>query len=129
MMPILFLMQCHKKFSVIQNTRALASPLGNGGISSFSLRTVRQASNSSQWIDTSDSLNSFNVLREALMVRILKTKRLLGRLWIYGFNRQINLWQKDDMVACRGLIVEGRVELDQTHDPGSIELQTKNVRS
>ena len=32
------------------------------------------------------------------------------------------------MVTGRGLIVNGRVELDQTHDPRSIELQTKNVR-
>src|SRR4051812_10226911 len=118
MMLILFLMQCHNNFSVIQNTRELARPLGNGAISSFSLCTVSQASNSRQWIDTCNSLNSFNVLHEALMVSILKTKRLLGRLWVYGFNKQIKFWQKDDMIACRGLIVEGRVELDQTHDPG-----------
>ena len=32
------------------------------------------------------------------------------------------------MITSRGLIVNGRVELDQTHNPSSIEFHTKNVR-
>src|SRR3954469_25873095 len=84
MMLILFLMKGNQKLSVIEDARALLRPLGNCALSSFSLRTVRQASNPSQWIDASDSLNSFNVLHEALVISILKTKGLLGRLWVYG---------------------------------------------
>src|SRR4051812_45223098 len=90
---------------------------------------MRHASNPSRRVDSSDSMNSFNILSEALMVSILKTKRLLCSLWVYGFNRQINIWHKYDMIACRGLIVEGRVKLNHSHDPGSIELQTQDVRS
>ena len=35
MMLILFLMKGHKKFSVIENTRTLPRPLGNGAFSGF----------------------------------------------------------------------------------------------
>src|SRR3954467_14055537 len=82
MMLILFLMKGNQKLSVIENAGALLRPLGNCAFSSFSLRAVRQASDPSQWIDTSNSLNSFIVLGEALMVSILKTKRLLCSLWV-----------------------------------------------
>ena len=43
-MFILFLMKGHKKFSVIENARTLARPLGNGAFSGVSGRSVRQTS-------------------------------------------------------------------------------------
>src|SRR3954465_5313068 len=122
MMLIMFLMKSNQKLSVIENAGALLRPLGNCALSGFCLRTMRHASNPSQRVDSSNSLNSFIILSEALTVSILKTKRLLRSFWIYGFNRQINIWHKYDMIACRGLIVEGRVKLNQSHDPRSIEL-------
>ncbi len=65
---------------------------------------MRCTCSTSQRINTSDCFNSFNVLRETLMLRILKTKRLLGRLRINGFNGHIHIRQKDPMIASRGLI-------------------------
>ena len=85
-MFILFLMKGHKKFSIIENARMLPRPLGNGAFSGFSRCLMRQASISSQWIDSCSCLNTFNGLSEALVLGILKTKRLLGRVRIYGFN-------------------------------------------
>ena len=104
MMPILFLMKSHQNLSVIENTRSLLGSLGNSAFSGFSEGTMRCTCSTSQRIDTSDFFNSFNVLRETLMLRILKTKRLLGRLWINGFNGHIHVRQKDPMIASRGLI-------------------------
>ena len=104
MMPILFLMKGNQKLSVIENTRSLLGPLGNGAFSGFSEGTMRCTCSTSQRINTGDYFNSFNVLRETLMLSILKTKRLLGRLWIDGFNGHINIRQKDPMIASRGLI-------------------------
>ena len=86
MMPILFLMKGNQKLSVIENTGSLLGPLGNGAFSGFSEGTMRCTCSTSQRINTSDCLNSFNVLRVALILSILKTKRLLGRLWIDGLN-------------------------------------------
>ena len=86
MMPILFLMKGNQKLSVIENTGSLLGPLGNGAVSGFSEGTVRCMCSASQRINMRDCLNSFNVLREALILSILKTKRLLGRLWIDGLN-------------------------------------------
>ena len=63
-MLVLFLMQCHKKFSVIENTRSLLRPLGNGAFSGFSL-AARGTCVASQGINTRDCLNSFNGLGEA----------------------------------------------------------------
>ena len=80
MMPILFLMKSNQKLSVIESTRSLLGPLGNGAFSGFSEGTMRCTCSASQRINTSDCFNSFNVLRETLMLHILKTKRLLGRL-------------------------------------------------
>ena len=88
----MFLMKVQKKFSVIENVRALLRPLGNGAFSSFSLCTMRQTSVPSHWIDSSYCLDSFYGLSEALVLDILKTKRLLGRVRVYGFNSHINLW-------------------------------------
>ena len=65
---------------------------------------MRCTCSSSQRINTGDCFNSFNVLRETLMLRILKTKRLLGRLRINGFNGHIHIRQKDPMIASRWLI-------------------------
>ena len=104
MMLILFLMKSHKKLSVIENTRMLPRPLRNGAFSGFSEGTMRCTCSASQRINTSDCFNSFNVLRETLMLGILKTKRLLGRLWINGFNGHIHVRQKDPMIASRWLI-------------------------
>ena len=104
MMPILFLMKGNQKLSVIENTRSLLGPLGNSAFSGFSKGTMRCTCSSSQRINTSDCFNYFNVLRETLMLCILKTKRLLGRLCIDGFNGHINVRQKDPMIASRGLI-------------------------
>ena len=104
LMPILFLMKSNQKFSVIENTRSLLGPLGNSAFSGFSEGTMRCACSASQRINMSDCFNSFNVLRETLMLRILKTKRLLGRLWIEGFNGHIHVRHKDPMIASRGLI-------------------------
>ena len=104
MMLILFLMKGHKKFSVIENARTLPRPLCNGAFSGFSEGTMRCTCSTNQRINTSDCFNSFNVLRETLMLRILKSKRLLGRLRINGFNGHIHIRQKDPMIASRGLI-------------------------
>ena len=104
MMPILFLMKSHQKLSVIENTSALLGSLGNGAISGFSESRMRCMCSASQRINTSDCFNSFNVLRKTLMLRILKTKRFLGRLRINGFNRHIDIRQKDPMIASRWLI-------------------------
>ena len=104
MMPILFLMKSHQKLSVIENTSALLGSLGNGAIGGFSKGRMWCTCSSSQRIYTSDCFNSFNVLRETLMLRILKTKRLLGRLRINGFNGHIHIRQKDSMIASRWLI-------------------------
>ena len=104
MMLILFLMKGNQKLSVIENTRLLLGPLGNGAFSGFSEGTMRCTCSTSQRIDTSDCFNSFNVLRETLMLNILKTKRLLGRLWIEGLNGHIHVRHKDLMIASRGLI-------------------------
>ena len=90
MMLILFLMQSHKKFSVIEDPRALLWPLSNCALSSFSWRTMRQTSISSHQIDTRDSLDSFHRLSEALMFSILKTKRLLGRFRVYMASTDIS---------------------------------------
>ena len=104
MMPILILMKSHKKLSVIENTRSLLGPLGNSAFSGFSKGMMRCTCSTSQRINTSDCFNSFNVLSETLMLRILKTKRFLGRLWINGFNGHIHIRQKDLMIASRWLI-------------------------
>ena len=85
-MLILYLMKGHKKFSAIENARTLPRPLCNGAFSGFSRCPMRQTSVSSQWIDSCCCLNTFNGLSEALVISILKTKRLLGRLRLYGFN-------------------------------------------
>ena len=61
------------------------------------------------------------------MIDIVKINWLLGRLRVYGFDRQINLWQEYEMIARRRLIVDSRVKLDKTHYPWSIELQTEDV--
>ena len=81
----------------------------------------------SQGINARDCLNSFNGLGEALMIDIVKINWLLCRLWVNGFDRQINLWQEYKVIARRRLIVDSRVKLDKSHYPWSIELQTKNV--
>ena len=65
---------------------------------------MRCTGSTNQRINTSDCFNSFNVLRETLMLHILKTKRLLGRLRINGFNRHIHIRQKDPMIVRRWLI-------------------------
>ena len=74
------------KFSIIENARMLPRPLGNGAFSGFSRCSMRQTSISSQWIDSCGCLNTFSGLSEALVLGILKTKRLLGRVRVYGFN-------------------------------------------
>ena len=79
-MFILFLMKGHKKFSVIENARTLARPLGNGALSGFSGRSVRQTSVTSKWIDSCCCLNTFNRLSEALVIGIVNTNWLFGRL-------------------------------------------------
>ena len=104
MMPILFLMKSNQKLSVIENTRSLLGPLGNSAFNGFSEGTMRCTCSTSQRINMSDCFNSLNVLSETLMLSILKTKRLLGRLWIDGLNGHINVRQKDPMIASRGLI-------------------------
>ena len=104
MMPILFLMKSNQKLSVIENTRSLLGPLGNSAFSGFSEGTMRCTCSTSQRINTSDCFNSFNVLSETLMLRILKTKRFLGRLRINAFNGHIHIRQKDPMIASRWLI-------------------------
>ena len=104
MMPIMFLMKSHQKLSVIKNTSALLGSLGNYAIGGFSKGRMWCTCGSSQRINTSDRFNSFNVLRETLMLRILKTKRLLGRFRINGFNGHIHIRQKDPMIASRWLI-------------------------
>ena len=104
MMPIMFLMKSHQKLSVVENTRSLLGSLGNCAFDGFSKGTMRCTCSSSQRINTGDCFTSFNVLRETLMLSILKTKRLLGRLWIDGLNGHINVRQKDPMIASRGLI-------------------------
>ena len=104
MMPILLLMQANEKLSVIENTRSLLGSVGNSAYSGFSKGTMRCTCSTSQRINTSDCFNSFNVLSETLMLRILKTKRFLGRLWINGFNEHIHIRQKDPMIASRWLI-------------------------
>ena len=104
MMPIMFLMKGNQKLSVIENTRSLRGPLGNRAFSGFSEGMMRCTCSTSQRINTSDYFNSFNVLRETLMLSILKTKRFLGRLWINGFNGHIHIRQKDPMIASRWLI-------------------------
>ena len=86
MMLILFLMKGHKKFSVIKNLRTLLRPLCNGAFSGLSGCSMRQTSVSSQRIDSCRCLNTFNRLSEALVLRILKTKRPLGRVRVYSFN-------------------------------------------
>ena len=129
MMPILLLMQANEKLSVIENMRSLSRPLSNCAVSGFGLGTVRCMCSTSQRIDSSGSQHTFNGLTEALTINVMKIKWLLVRLWIDGFNRHIDIWQENNVVACRWLIVESSVKLDQTHDPWSIELQAKNVRS
>ena len=104
MMPILFLMKSNQKLSVIENTRSLLGSLGNSAFSGFSKGTMRCTCSTSQRINTIDCFNSFNVLSETLMLRVLKTKRFLGRLWINGFNGHIHIRQKDPMIASRWLI-------------------------
>ena len=104
MMLILFLMKGNQKFLVIENTRSLLGPLGNGAFSCFSEGTMRCTGSTNQRINTRDCWDSFNVLSEALIISILKTKGLLGRLWIDGFNGHINVRQKDPMIAIRWLI-------------------------
>ena len=80
MMPILFLMKSHQKLSVVENTSALLGSWSSGTVSGFSGSRVWCTCSASQRIHTSDCFNSFNVLRETLMLRILKTKRFLVRL-------------------------------------------------
>ena len=104
MMSILFLMKSHQKLSVIENTRSLLGSLGNGAFGGFSEGMMRCTCSSSQRINTGDGFNSFNVLRETLMLRILKTKRLLGRLRINGSNGHLHIRQKDPMIASRWLL-------------------------
>ena len=106
---------------VVENTRSLPRPLGNGAFSGFSLG-ARGTCVASQGINTRDCLNSFNGLGEALTINIVKINWILCRLWVNSFNRQINLWQEYKMITRRRLIVEGRVKLDKTHYPWSIEL-------
>ena len=125
-MFVLFLMQHDEKLSVIKDTRSSLRPLRNGATSAVSL-SVRGTCVASKRINTRNCWNSFNRLGEALVINIVKISGILSRLWVNSFNRQINLWQEYKMIACRRLIVEGRVKLDKVHDPWSIELQTKNV--
>ena len=68
-----------------------------------------------------------NGLGESLTIDIVKINWLLCRLWVNGFNRQINLWQEYEMIACRRLIVDCKVKLYKAHYPWSIEFQTKDV--
>ena len=91
MMLILFLMQGDEKPSVIENTRSLPRPLRNSAFSGFRMGTVWCTCIFSQRINMSGSMNSFNMLRETLTIDIVKINWLLGRLWVYGFDEQINL--------------------------------------
>ena len=116
MVLVVFLMQGYKKLLVIEHTRSLPRPWSNSAFGGFSTCTRSIAS---QRIDTRSSLNTFNMPRETLTIDIVKINCLLGRLWVYGFNGHINLWQEYEMVACRGLIVNSRVKLDQTHYHGA----------
>ena len=125
MMPILFLMKSNQKLSVIKNTRSLLGLLGNSALSGFCKSTMRCTSVTSQRIDSSSSKNSFNGLREALVIGVVKIYWLLGRFRVDGFDRHINPWQEDEMIAHRGLIVDRRVKLDEAHYPWSIKFQTK----
>ena len=85
-MLLLFLMKGDEKLSVIEDTRSLSRPLRNCALSGFSIGTMRTMCIASQRINTSDCLDSFNGLCEALVISIVKINRLLGRLWVYGFN-------------------------------------------
>ena len=69
MMLVLFLMQGHKKLSVIEHTGSLARPWRNGAFCGFSTCT---ASVAGQWINTRSNLNTFNMLRETLTICIVK---------------------------------------------------------
>ena len=51
-------------------------------------------------------MNSFNWLREALMITIVKIYWLLGMLRVDGFNIKINFRKENQMVTCRRLIVD-----------------------
>ena len=51
------------------------------------------------------------------MIDIVKINWLLCRLWVNGFDRQINLWQEYKVIARRWLIVDSRVKLDEAHYP------------
>ena len=104
-MFVLFLMQRDEKLSVIENTRSSLRPLRNGATSDISLST-RGTCVSSQRINTSDCLDSFNGLGEALVISIVKINGILSRLWVNGFNLKINLGQEYKMIARRRLIVE-----------------------
>ena len=73
--------------------------------------------------------NSVNGMSEALVIGVVKINWLLGRLWVYGFDRHINLWQEYQMVARRRLIDDSRVKLDEAHNTWSIKLQTKEIRA
>ena len=64
-----------------------------------------------------------------LTIDVVKINWLLGRLWVYGFDRQINLWQEYEMIAHRRLIVDSRMMLDEAHYPWSIKLQSKKIRA
>ena len=55
MMPILFLMKGNQKLSVVENTRSLLGPLGNGAFSGFGEGTMRCTCSTSQRINTSDA--------------------------------------------------------------------------
>ncbi|EMS63412.1 hypothetical protein TRIUR3_26859 [Triticum urartu] len=52
----------NQKFSVVENTRSLLGPLGNGAFSCFSEGTMRCTGSTSQRINTSDYWISVNVL-------------------------------------------------------------------
>ena len=90
-MLILLLMQGNEKLSVIENTRTLSRPLSYCAFSGFSTGTMRCTCIASQRINTSGSQNSFNGLSEALVIGVVKINGLIARLWVYGFDRQINL--------------------------------------
>ena len=68
-------------------------------------------------------------ISEKDQINIVKINWLLCRLWVNDFDKQINLWQEYKMIACRRLIVDSRVKLDEAHYPWSIELQTKDIRA
>ena len=75
-MLVVFLVQVHEKLSVIEHTRSLPSPWSIGAFCGFSVCTTSVAD---QRINTRSNLNTFNMLRETLMICIVKINCFLGR--------------------------------------------------